>query len=93
MTKREQPRRARPYAKLRAAMMERDLLQSDVAVHLRRSTDYVSKCIRGNTAWDMGEAYELMRWMGLPLREVYDYFPPDGYAAECEPPVLKVVSG
>lgn len=92
MTRQDQPRRARPYAKLRAAMLERDLLQSDVAVHLRRSTDYVSKCIRGVTSWDMGEAYELMRWLGLPLREVYDYFPPDGYA-ECEPPVLKVVGG
>lgn len=92
MNRRDQTRRARPYAKLRAAMMERDLLQSDVAVHLRRSVDYVSKCIRGVAAWDMGEAYELMRWMGLPLNEIYDYFPPDGYA-ECESPVLKVVGG
>ena len=82
-------KRARPYAKLRAAMTERDLTQIDIARHLRRSMDYVNQRFRGEESFRLDEAYALLIWLGLSVREVYEYFPPDGYAEDA--PALKVM--
>lgn len=69
---------ARPHAKLRGAMMARDIDQKDLARKLLRGTDYVSRCMQGKHPWTLDEAYAIMALLRLPYDQLADYFPPKG---------------
>jgi hypothetical protein len=69
---------ARPYAKLRAALFERELTQTDVARLLGRDARYVSVRMCGHSPWGQDEMYKLLSALSAPAEQMHVYFPPNG---------------
>lgn len=66
------------YPKLRGAMRERDILQSDLAQHLGLVTQAVSHRFTGITPWTIPEAYKTLDYLRIPCDRIAEFFPPNG---------------
>jgi hypothetical protein len=72
---------ARPHAKLRGALMERDIDEAYLARKLLRGPTYISQRMMGKKPWAMDEAYMIMDLIHAPLEMLAEYFPPKGVSA------------
>lgn len=68
------------YRKLRGAMTERGILQSDLAAELGLPQQSISNRMTNRTPWTIAEAYTVLRVLRLPVDTVGQYFPPEGIA-------------
>lgn len=71
---------ARPHAKLRGALMARDIDTAYLARRLLRGTTYVSRRMMGWVPWPIDECYKILDMIGAPHSALPDYFPPGGIA-------------
>lgn len=69
---------ARPYAKLRAALVERGMTQTDVAKLLGREEKYVTTRMCGHAPWAQDEMYRIMDSIAVPAEQMHVYFPRRG---------------
>ena len=46
------------------------------------SSCMISNRLRGKSEWRLDEAYKAMEYLGLPLSQIYDYFPPEEVSEE-----------
>ena len=68
----------KPHAKLRGALMERDIDEAYLARKLQRSVTYVSQHMMAHKPWPMDEAYKIMDMIRAPYDQLPVYFPPKG---------------
>lgn len=68
----------KPHAKLRGALVARDIDGDYLARKLLRGRTYISKCMMGHTPWTITECYQIMDMIGAPYTELVEYFPPKG---------------
>ena len=66
----------KPYYRLRFELHERDIDQVTLAEKLHRGDSYISDRMNGKGSWSLGEAFEMMRLLDVPLEQIADYFPP-----------------
>ncbi len=66
------------YAKLRGAMVEKDVDSNALANYLNRSAAYISRRMNDFMSWEIDEAYKIMEFLELPAEEIFSYFPPNG---------------
>ena len=69
---------AKPHAKLRGALVERDIDEAYLARKLQRGVTYVSQRMMGRKPWPMDEAYAIMDMIRAPYDQLAVYFPPKG---------------
>lgn len=69
------------YAKLRSALVEHDITQSDLARRLLVSQRTISARFCAEQPWTINEMYTTLDWLGLPHDQMHIYFPPDGVSA------------
>lgn len=67
----------RPYWLLKARMYERDAQNTDIANLLGRSATYVSERLTGKKFFTLDDAYKILKYLDLPMEEIFVYFPPD----------------
>jgi len=68
----------KPFAKLRGAMVEKDVDGNALANYLNRSAAYISRRMNELASWEVEEAYKVMDFLELPREEIFSYFPPNG---------------
>lgn len=68
----------KPFAKLRGAMVEKDVDSCALANYLNRSPAYISRRMNELMSWEVEEAYKIMEFLELPAEEIFSYFPPNG---------------
>ena len=69
---------ARPYAKLRGLLAEKEITVEDLAAELDLSPASVSKRLMGKESWRVHEMWWIMRLLGVPQTKLHLIFPPDG---------------
>ena len=72
---------AKPHAKLRGALMARDIDESYLARKLLRHKNYISSRMMGHKPWPMDEAYAILDLIHAPHSMLAEYFPPKGVSA------------
>lgn len=68
----------KPHAKLRGALMERDIDEAYLARKLQRGVTYISQRMMGRKPWPMDEAYAILDLIRVPYDQLAVYFPPKG---------------
>ncbi len=68
----------KPFAKLRGAMVEKDVDNNALANYLNRSAAYISRRMNNLMGWEIEEAYKIMSFLELPAEDIFTYFPPNG---------------
>ena len=68
----------KPHAKLRGALMEKDIDEAYLARKLQRGVTYVSQRMMGRKPWPMDEAYAIMDMLRARYAQLTVYFPPKG---------------
>lgn len=71
----------KPHAKLRGALMERDIDEAYLARKLLRGATYISQRMMGKKPWPIDEAYMIMDLIHAPHDMLPEYFPPKGIPA------------
>lgn len=73
-------RRVTKYKNIQIALRFDGYTNQDIAEHIGRSTDYVSKrfCLHNNKPFNLKEAYAILDLVGIPRERIFEYFPPDG---------------
>lgn len=71
----------KPHAKLRGALMERDIDEAYLARQLLRGTVYISQRMMGHKPWPLDEAYKILDLIHAPHSMLAEYFPPKGVSA------------
>ena len=66
----------KPPAKLRGALMEKDIDEAYLARKLQRGVTYVSQRMMGRKPWPMDEAYAILDLIRVPHDQLAVYFPP-----------------
>ncbi|MGN1304998.1 MAG: hypothetical protein ACI4YB_08175 [Oscillospiraceae bacterium] len=80
------------YAKLRGALLERDITSADLAVMLGRSQSYVSERMTAKRYfWDLREIYTILNILGISCDRIFEFFPPNGGIVEPKKRSEKVV--
>lgn len=71
------------YAKLRGALLERDITSADLAAMLGRSQSYVSERMTAKRYfWDIHEIYTILNILGISCDRIFEFFPPNGGIVE-----------
>ena len=68
----------KPHAKLRGALMEKDIVEAYLVRKLQRGVTYISQRMMGRKPWPMDEAYKIMDMIRAPYDQLPVYFPPKG---------------
>lgn len=71
---------ARPHAKLRGALIARDIDGEYLARRLLRGRTYISARMMGREPWPIDECYKILELIGAPMSALPEYFPPRGIA-------------
>lgn len=69
---------ARPFAKLRGAMAERDIEGKDIAKITGLETTAVSFRMTNKQPWKLCEMYAIMDAFNIPYSDMFLYFPKNG---------------
>lgn len=67
------------FIELICKMRRKHVTQADIAkaLGLEYNTG-ISNRFLGKTPWELDEAYKVLDFLGIPLSEVFTYFPPEG---------------
>ena len=66
------------FIELELVMYRKKISQLDLAKAIGGdSTCMISDRLRGKRSWKLDEIYKVMAYLGLPLSQIYDYFPPE----------------
>ena len=69
---------AKPYAKLRALMLEAGVDQVHLARELRRGTAYITARINAHQPWTSDEMYAMLKLFNQPAERLHEIFPENG---------------
>ena len=71
------------YIELEMVMYRKKVSQIELARAIGGdSSCMISNRLRGKSEWRLDEAYKAMEYLGLPLSQIYDYFPPEEVSEE-----------
>lgn len=71
------------YIELEIVMYRKKVSQIELARAIGGdSSCMISNRLRGKSEWRLDEAYKAMEYLGLPLSQIYDYFPPEEVSEE-----------
>lgn len=66
------------FIELRLVMYRKNITQAELAKYIgAESATVVSDRLRGKRDWRLDEMYKTLELLGLPLSQIYDYFPPE----------------